>query len=74
MPRCKKPMYTYAYTNWDQVPLFLSVSETCVLLKVSEQTVRNRLKDGTFRGIMMGKTFLVEKESIIDLLCGRNVV
>ena len=68
MPRCRKPVWTRSYTDWNQVPLLLSVSEVCILTKWSDETVRRRLKDGTLKGIKEGKTFLITKQSIIDLI------
>ncbi len=72
MPRCRKPAWTYSFTDWDQVPIFLTIRETCVLLRWSDETVRKRLKDGTLRGITVSNAFLVEKQSIIDLISGKE--
>lgn len=72
-PRCKKPVWTRTYVDWDQVPVLMTIQETCILLRWSDQTVRNRIKDGTLRGITVTKNFLVEKQSVIDLITGGNL-
>lgn len=66
--RCKKPMYTMKYTDWNQVPLFLTITETCCLLRWSDESVRKRIKDGTLKAITTGGKFLITKDSIIALI------
>lgn len=68
MPRCRKPVWTRTFTDWNQVPLLLSVQETCQLLHWSDVTVRRRINDGTLKAIKEGNKFLVSKQSIIDLI------
>ena len=73
-PRCRKPVWTRTYVNWDQVPVLMTIQECCNLLRWSDQTVRNRIKDGSLRAITVSKSFLVEKQSVIDLITGGNLI
>lgn len=68
MPRCRKPVWTKTYTDWDQVPIFMTVQEVCILLRRSDESVRQMVKDGTLKGITEGHKFLITKQSIIDLI------
>lgn len=56
------------YTDWDQVPLLMTVEEVCILLRWSEQTVRRRINDGTLRAVTVSKAFRIEKQSVMDLI------
>lgn len=67
-PRCRKPIWTKTYTDWDQVPLLMTVQEVCILIRRSDETVRQMIKDGTLKGITEGHRFLVTKQSVMDLI------
>lgn len=66
--RCRKPIWTKTYTDWDQVPLLMTVQEVCILIRRSDETVRQMIKDGTLKGITEGHRFLVTKQSVMDLI------
>lgn len=72
-PRCRKPVWTRTFINWDQIPVLMTVQEACILLRMSDQTVRNWIKNGTLRGITVGASIRVEKQSVIDLITGGNI-
>lgn len=64
MPRCPKPRYTKKYTNWDEVPLFLSVEDVCILWELSDKTILNMLNSGSLKGFKVGDRWRIPKESV----------
>ena len=64
MPRCPKPRYTKKYVNWDEVPLFLSVEDVCILWELSDKTILNMLNSGSLKGFKVGDRWRIPKESV----------
>ena len=60
--------YTKTYMNWEQVPLVLNVSEVCILLHVSDRTVRNLLTSGKLKGRQMDGKWLITKDNVQKFL------
>lgn len=60
--------YTKTYVDWSQVPLVLSVSEACILLRVSDTTVRNFLNSGRLKGTQTDGKWLITKDSMLNFL------
>ena len=69
MPRCPKPRYTKTYTNWDELPINLTVEMVCSVLFMNEKVVQRKLAAGEIKGIKIGGKWLVPKKNLIDL-CG----
>lgn len=66
--RCRKPVWTKTYTDWEQVPVFMTVQEVCILLRRSDESVRQMVKSGKLKAITEGHKFLITKQSVIDLI------
>ena len=62
--------YTKTYVDWSQVPLVLSVSEVCILLRVSDRTVRNYLTAGALKGKQTDGKWFITKENLLNFLNG----
>ena len=60
--------YTKTYVDWAQVPLVMSVSEACILLRVSDATVRNFLTSGKLKGTQTDGKWLITKDSMLKFL------
>ena len=60
--------YSKTYVNWEQVPLVLSVSEVCVLLRVSDRTVRNYLIAGELKGKQTDGKWFITKDNLLEFL------
>lgn len=60
--------YTKKYIDWSQVPLVMSVSEACILLRVSDATVRNFLKSGALKGRQTEGKWFITKDSMLQFL------
>lgn len=64
MPRCPKPRYTKKYVSWDEVPLFLSVEDVCILWELSDKIILNMLNSGSLKGFKVGDRWRIPKESV----------
>lgn len=64
-PRCRPPVWTTVYTDWNQVPLFLSVKDVACLLNMQIGTIRRRVEDGTIKAQKIGKEWRISKESVM---------
>lgn len=62
--------YSKTYVNWEQVPLVLSVSEVCILLRVSDRTVRNYLTAGELKGKQTDGKWFITKDNLLKFLNG----
>lgn len=60
--------YTKTYVEWSQVPLVLNVSEVCILLRVSDATIRNMLKKGRLKGCQNDGKWFITKDSVQQFL------
>ena len=56
----------------NSVPSHLSVKESALLLRISEQSVRAMLSKGDLNGARLGRTWVVETESVHDLARARG--
>jgi DNA (cytosine-5)-methyltransferase 1 len=58
----------------NSVPSHLSVKESALLLRISEQSVRAMLSKGDLNGDRVGRTWVVETESVHDLARARGLM
>lgn len=63
--------YTKTYVDWAQVPLVLSVSDVCVILRTTDRTVRNYLESKKLKGVRVDSKWYVRKESLERFLNGQ---
>lgn len=63
--------YTKTYVDWSQVPLVLSVSDVCVILRTTDRTVRNYLDKKKLKGVRVDNKWYVKKENLVKFLDGQ---
>ena len=49
-------------TNWDELPLFLSVDLVATMLDVNRETVKRWLQNGTLKGFKIGKNWYIARD------------
>lgn len=69
-PRCRKPIYTKTYTNWDELPVNLTVEMVCCLLFLNEKVVQRKLAAGELKGTKIGGKWIIPKEPLRKLCEG----
>ena len=62
--------YSKTYVNWGQVPVVLNVSDVCIILRVSDRTVRNLLTAGKLKGRQTDGKWLITKDNLLKFLDG----
>jgi len=58
------------WTNWDNVPLILSVKDVAGLLSVHYNTVKKMIHDGRLPAVKVGRAWRVKRESVKAMLEG----
>lgn len=56
------------YTDWDRVPLFLTVIEAAELLAVHRNTVMNQIRSGRLQAHKIGREWRISKDAILEML------
>ena len=49
--------------------IYLSIAEVCLLVGMSDSTIRNFVKEGRLKTIRLGKKYLILKSQIENLMC-----
>lgn len=62
MRRSRRPVWTKTYASADEIPLVSTTKEVAILLKMSEQWVKNNLQNGTLKGFKTGTKWKVYKK------------
>jgi excisionase family DNA binding protein len=58
------------YTDWDSVPLLLTVRQTCQLLTVSRETFYRLIRSGELASRKIGRRRVVTKSALREFLDG----
>ncbi len=66
-PRCPKPRYSHTYTNWEQLPVNLTVEMVCGLLYLNEKVIQRKLAAGELQGTKIGGKWIIPKEPLRKL-------
>lgn len=56
------PRWTKTYTNWNLVPLSVTLEEAAIICKIGYDTLRRMAAAGTFPACKQGKKWIVEKD------------
>lgn len=64
----------FAESSAPEKPDFLNVQEVADMLRVSNQTVYNMLKDGRLSAHKVGKEWRFSKDEVYDAMKGKNMV
>jgi excisionase family DNA binding protein len=59
-----------SYTDWDAVPLALTVAQVCELAGLSRETVYKLLNSGRLRSTKIGARRVISKTAVRELLEG----
>lgn len=65
--RCYSSKWTQQFFDWDSIPLLMTIEESAQLLRVSQETVRNMVKENKIKGKLIGTAYRIEKSSIREL-------
>ena len=56
------PRWTKTYTNWNTVPLSVTLEEAAIICKIGYDTLRRMAATGRFPACKQGKKWIVEKD------------
>lgn len=60
----KPPIWTKAYYSWDELPLLLDIETASIVLRISQDSVRQMCKNGDLPAIHIGKQWRIDKEKL----------
>jgi excisionase family DNA binding protein len=60
------------FTDWDTVPLILTVSQVCQILTVSRETLYRLLRSGEVRSRKIGRRRVITKAALREFLAGAS--
>jgi len=55
------------FINWERVPVILTSADACVLLGITDETLRKLAKKGEIPGVKIGRDWRFEKEQLMKL-------
>lgn len=58
------PIWTKEYHSWDELPLLLDIEMACIVLRISEDSVRQMCRNGDLPAIRIGKQWRIDKEKL----------
>lgn len=64
---------TSSHDPFAQLPSILTVEEAAELLRVTDDKLRNLIKEGTIPGVRIGRTFRIYRNELRDALDGTRV-
>jgi excisionase family DNA binding protein len=56
------------FSNWDEVPLLLTVEEVAGLLRLHQNSVKRLLREGKLAGIKAGRAWRIRREALLAFL------
>ena len=65
-PRCKPATYN-VYTEYEKVPVLMTIQQAAVLLQLSERTVLNLITSNQIDAIKIGNQWRIPKDKILDM-------
>lgn len=64
-PRCKPATYN-VYTEYEKVPVLMTIQQAAVLLQLTERTVLNLINSKDIEATKFGKEWRIPKESLLS--------
>lgn len=52
------------YTGWNELPVLLTMTDVCAVMKISEPTALKMILSGELPGVKKGAAWYVEKEAL----------
>lgn len=68
---CHPPQFSKTFTDWSKVPVVLSMSDVCCILRVTDDTVRKMLLRGELKGRKSGGSWFIDKDNLKEFLQGK---
>lgn len=65
-PRCKPATYN-VYTEYDKVPVLMTVQQAAILLQMSDRTVLNLIYSGEIEAIKVGNEWRIPKDKLLNM-------
>ena len=65
-PRCKPATYN-VYTEYEKVPVLMTIQQAAVLLQLSERTVLNLVNNGEIEAIKIGNQWRISKDNLLKM-------
>ena len=56
--------FTREVTDWDRLPVLLSMDEACRVLRCADTTVVKHIKQGHFKGNRLGRGWRIDRDSV----------
>lgn len=64
---------TKIITDWDTLPVVISLEQTCAILGICRPTLLGLLRSGKIKSVKTGNKWLIEKQAIRNYLGGETV-
>lgn len=65
-PRCKPAVYN-VYTNYESIPMLMTVEQACNLLQMTDQTIYNYIRKGIIEACKIGDQWRIPKDKLLNL-------
>lgn len=65
-PRCKPATYN-VYTEYEKVPVLMTIQQAAVLLQLSERTVLNLIMSNQIEAIKIGNQWRIPKDKLLNM-------
>lgn len=56
--------FTREVTDWERLPVLLSMEEACRVLRCADSTVVKHIKQGHFKGNRLGRDWRIDRDSV----------
>lgn len=65
-PRCKPTTYNL-YTEYEKVPVLMTIQQAAVLLQMSDRTVLNLINSNKIEAIRVGNQWRIPKDKLLNM-------
>lgn len=65
-PRCKPATYN-VYTEYEKVPVLMTIQQAAILLQMSDRTVLNLIANGEIEAIKIGNQWRIPKDKLLNM-------
>lgn len=56
--------FSKTFTDWEKMPVLLSLEDACCLLRRADVTVVNYIKKGYIKGNKIGSGWMIDRDSV----------
>ena len=65
-PRCKPATYN-VFTEYEKVPVLMTIQQAAVLLQMSDRTVLNLINSNKIEAIRVGNQWRIPKDKLLNM-------